>query len=50
MNFTGFDDECRVRGLVVGRPMRVDRVEHIMNLSSGMLGINTAVIIRNSQP
>lgn len=46
MNFTGFDDECRVRNLVSGEPKKVERVTHIMNLSSGMLGINTAVIIR----
>ncbi len=50
MNFTGFDDTCRVRNLVAGEPKKVESVDHIMNLSSGMLGINTAVIIRKYQP
>lgn len=46
MNFAEFDDTCRVRGLVAGEPLRKD-VRHVMNLSSGMLGINTAVVISN---
>lgn len=50
MNFEGFDENCRVRGLVFGEPKRVEKIRHIMNLSSGMLGINTAVIVRNYQP
>ena len=50
MNFDGFDDTCRVRGLVTAGPKPVERIRHIMNLSSGMLGINTAVIVRKYKP
>ncbi|MHC4895306.1 MAG: beta-ketoacyl-[acyl-carrier-protein] synthase family protein, partial [Planctomycetota bacterium] len=34
------------RGLVANEPKRHDRVETIMNMSFGMLGINSAVIVR----
>lgn len=46
LNFDEQDEACRVRGLVHGAPRRVERVRHILNLSSGMLGINTAVVVR----
>ncbi len=46
MNFTGFDENCRVRNLVHGEPKAIENINYIMNLSSGMLGINTAVILK----
>src|SRR5262249_54435852 len=46
LNFDGFHEGCRVRGLVSGAPKRLAAVRRIMNLSSGMLGINTAVIVQ----
>ncbi len=46
LNFEEFDDVARVRNLVHGKPKPVEGIQTIMNLSSGMLGINTAVIVR----
>lgn len=50
LNFSEFDENCQVRGLVRGEPKTVPEVRHVMNLSSGMLGINTAVIVKRYQP
>jgi 3-oxoacyl-[acyl-carrier-protein] synthase II len=38
-------DDCRLPGLVVDRPERLDRCNYILNNSFGMLGINSVVII-----
>jgi 3-oxoacyl-[acyl-carrier-protein] synthase II len=35
-----------VRNLVMNQPKRLDRVDHVLNLSFGMLGINSAVLVR----
>jgi 3-oxoacyl-[acyl-carrier-protein] synthase II len=53
INVDELDPECALRGLVIGRPERVGTVRSILNLSFGMLGINSAVIVRrapNLQP
>ena len=40
------DPRCPVPGLVANEPRRLPRVDHILNSSFGMLGINSAVIVR----
>ena len=45
LNFSGFDDTCRVRGLVSGQPEARPSVNTIVNMSSGMLGINTTLVV-----
>jgi 3-oxoacyl-[acyl-carrier-protein] synthase II len=39
------DPECEVRNLVANVPRDVGRVETILNMSFGMLGINSAVVV-----
>jgi 3-oxoacyl-[acyl-carrier-protein] synthase II len=46
INVDDLDPDCALRGLVVGRPLEGARVDSILNLSFGMLGINSAVILR----
>ncbi len=47
INVDHLDPACEVRNLVMNTPARLGRVDHILNLSFGMLGINSAVIVRN---
>ena len=46
INVENLDPECTVRGLVLNEPKKIDKVEHILNNSSGMLGINSVVIVK----
>ena len=46
INVDDLDPACEVRNLVMNEPKHVGRVDHILNLSFGMLGINSAVVIR----
>ena len=46
INLDELDPACEVRNLVINEPISVGRVDHILNLSFGMLGINSAVVIR----
>ncbi len=46
INVDELDPECQMRGLVLNTPTEVSRVDTILNLSFGMLGINSAVIVR----
>ncbi|MFT7485595.1 MAG: 3-oxoacyl-[acyl-carrier-protein] synthase II [Candidatus Paceibacteria bacterium] len=46
INVDNLDPECDMRGLVLNTPVDVGRVDTIFNLSFGMLGINSAVILR----
>jgi len=45
INVDDLDPECDVRGLVLGEPQDVGRIDNILNLSFGMLGINSAVLV-----
>jgi 3-oxoacyl-[acyl-carrier-protein] synthase II len=45
INVDVLDPECAVRNLVTNAPRRVGRVETILNMSFGMLGINSAVVV-----
>ena len=46
INVDALDPNCALRGLVLNEPEEVGRVETILNLSFGMLGINSAVVVR----
>ena len=46
INLDNLDPRCAVRNLVVNKPKRIGRVDHILNNSFGMLGINSAVVVR----
>ena len=46
INVDHLDPACEVRNLVVNEPKSLGRIDTILNLSFGMLGINSAVVIR----
>lgn len=46
INVDDLDPECDVRGLVLNEPRKVESIQSILNLSFGMLGINSAVVIK----
>ncbi|MCH2114310.1 MAG: beta-ketoacyl-[acyl-carrier-protein] synthase family protein [Pirellulales bacterium] len=46
INVDNLDPECALTGLVINEPREKESVETILNNSFGMLGINSAVIIR----
>lgn len=46
INCDNVDDACNVRNLVANEPKHVDRVDTILNNSFGMLGINSAVLVK----
>ncbi len=50
INISELDPQCAVRGLVINEPRKVPKVETIMNMSFGMLGINSAVVVKKFQP
>ncbi len=47
INVEQLDPACKLGGLVVNEPREVGRVETILNMSFGMLGINSAVLVRS---
>lgn len=46
INVTDLDPECALPGLVLYEPRKSERVDYVLNNSFGMLGINSAVIIK----
>jgi 3-oxoacyl-[acyl-carrier-protein] synthase II len=46
INLDHLDPECPLSNLVINKPMKVDKVNYILNNSFGMLGINSVVIIK----
>jgi 3-oxoacyl-[acyl-carrier-protein] synthase II len=46
INVDELDPACEVRNLVIGEPREVGDVDTILNLSFGMLGINSGVLVR----
>ncbi|MBI1827208.1 MAG: beta-ketoacyl-[acyl-carrier-protein] synthase family protein [Planctomycetes bacterium] len=50
INLEELDPRCAVRNLVAGVPKRIERVETILNNSFGMLGINSAVVVKRFVP
>lgn len=49
INVENLDPDCDLRGLVLNEPEEVGRVEHILNLSFGMLGINSVVVVKRPE-
>jgi 3-oxoacyl-[acyl-carrier-protein] synthase II len=50
LNVERLDPECEVPGLVLDRPREAGRIGTILNNSFGMLGINSAVVVRRWDP
>jgi 3-oxoacyl-[acyl-carrier-protein] synthase II len=46
INVEQLDPECHLTNLVINKPRKVDAVKVILNNSFGMLGINSALIVR----
>ena len=46
INVDDLDPECELPGLVLNQPREVSKIDYILNNSFGMLGINSATIIR----
>lgn len=46
INVDELDPDCDIPGLVVNQPREVGKVEYILNNSFGMLGINSALIVK----
>ena len=46
INVDNLDPDCALHGLVLNQPREIGPVNYILNNSFGMLGINSAVIIR----
>jgi len=44
------DPQCALPGLVLNQPRKVAKVDTILNNSFGMLGINSALIVRRFVP
>ena len=47
INVDELDPECAIKNLVTNAPLSVGRVDTILNMSFGMLGINSAVVVGN---
>jgi 3-oxoacyl-[acyl-carrier-protein] synthase II len=45
INVEHLDPECELAGLVLDKPARAARLDHVLNMSFGMLGINSAVVV-----
>jgi 3-oxoacyl-[acyl-carrier-protein] synthase II len=46
INIENLDPECALKNLVINEARKVDAVNVILNNSFGMLGINSALIVR----
>lgn len=46
INVDELDPACALRNLVLNEPRRIPRADTILNMSFGMLGINSAVVVR----
>ena len=46
INVDDLDPECALQNLVINEPLKVDEVKVILNNSFGMLGINSALIVK----
>lgn len=49
INIENLDPDCKLENLVIDKPMKREKIETILNNSFGMLGINSAVIIKKVQ-
>ncbi len=46
INVDDLDPECEIPGLVLNEPRKIGKIKYILNNSFGMLGINSATIIK----
>ncbi len=46
LNIDNLDTECDLKNLVINEPRKVDKVDYILNNSFGMLGINSALVVK----
>lgn len=46
INIDNLDLECKIDNLVIGEPKKVEKVDVILNNSFGMLGVNSALIVK----
>jgi len=46
INVDNLDPECAFKNLVLNKPVKVDKVDYILNTSFGMLGINSVLIVK----
>ena len=46
INVDQLDPECEIPGLVINEPRQIGKVDYILNNSFGMLGINSATVIK----
>jgi len=46
INVEQLDPDCELRGLVLDKPRETQGIHTILNLSFGMLGINSAVLVK----
>lgn len=46
INLDDLDPECDLPGLVKNEPREIDKIDYILNNSFGMLGINSATVIK----
>ncbi|MEM9160160.1 MAG: beta-ketoacyl-[acyl-carrier-protein] synthase family protein [Verrucomicrobiota bacterium] len=46
INVENLDPKCAISNLVINEPIKVNRVDAILNNSFGMLGINSALIVK----
>ncbi len=50
INVDDLDPACAIPGLVLNQPRKVAKVDTILNISFGMLGINSTLIVRRFVP
>ncbi len=46
INVDQLDPDCEIPGLVINEPRQIEKVDYILNNSFGMLGINSATVIK----
>jgi len=46
INIDTLDEECTLNNLVINHPLKVDSIKYILNNSFGMLGINSALVLK----
>ena len=46
INLDEFDPECEMKQIVGNQPREIGNVEYILNNSFGMLGINSALVVK----
>jgi 3-oxoacyl-[acyl-carrier-protein] synthase II len=50
INVENLDPQCELPNLVLNEPTRPGRLDRILNMSLGMLGINSAVVVERFRP